>query len=56
MTEIQGTFSLDDEGNLTEHNINMIFTVTEMDGRRIKKVNLKIKYLTEEEKDSDKEN
>ena len=46
---------LDDEGNLTEHNINMIFTVTEMDGRRIKKVNLKLKYLMEDEKDLDKE-
>ena len=36
---------LDDEGNLTSHRINMIFTVTDMDGRKVTKVKLKIKYL-----------
>ncbi|MBP3431902.1 MAG: HlyC/CorC family transporter [Clostridia bacterium] len=42
---------IDEEGNLTQHRINMIFTVTEMDGRRIEKVNLKIKYIDEVEDD-----
>ena len=36
---------LDDEGNLIKHNIKMIFTITEMDGRGIEKINLKIIYL-----------
>ncbi len=36
---------IDDEGNLTKHNIKMIFTVIQMDGRAVKKVNLKIIYL-----------
>ncbi len=40
---------IDDEGNLTEHKINMIFTVTQMDGRRVEKVNLKIVFLDKEE-------
>ncbi len=39
---------LDDEGNLTLHKINMIFTVTNMDGRKVNKVNLKIKYIDNE--------
>jgi len=40
---------IDDEGNLTQHKINMIFKITEMEGHRVKKVNLKIKYLTDEQ-------
>lgn len=36
---------IDDEGNLTQHKINMIFTVTKMDGHRVQKLNLKIEYL-----------
>lgn len=43
---------IDDEGNLTEHNINMEFTVTEMEGHRIDIVTLKIIYLYKEEKDN----
>ena len=45
---------IDDEGNLTEHKINMIFTITQIDGRRVEKVNLKIVYLNEEEKQDDR--
>ena len=40
---------LDDEGNLTQHKINMIFTVTKMEGHRIEMVNLKIIYLDDED-------
>ena len=36
---------LDDEGNLTQHKINMIFTVTKMDGHRVENLNLRIEYL-----------
>ncbi len=42
---------LDDEGNLTQHIIDMIFTITEMDGRRVQKVNLKIKYVSKHDED-----
>lgn len=45
---------IDDEGNLTQHNINMIFTVTKVDGHRIKMVNLKI-CLQEEDENKDKD-
>lgn len=51
---------IDDEGNLTQHEIKMTFTVTKMDGRRIEKVNVKLVYLnklseepTEEKKDAE---
>lgn len=40
---------IDGEGNLTEKKINMIFTITKMQGHRIRKVNLKIKYLNNED-------
>ncbi|MDE6583124.1 MAG: hemolysin family protein, partial [Clostridia bacterium] len=43
---------LDDEGNLTEHKINMLFTITEIEGHRVKKVNLKIERI-EEKKSGD---
>lgn len=46
---------LDDEGNLTQHKINMIFTVTKMEGHRIEMVNLKIIYLDEDTSQKDKE-
>lgn len=48
---------IDDEGFLTQHKINMVFTVTKMDGHRIEMVNLKINYLNEvpSSKDKDKE-
>lgn len=47
---------LDDEGNLTENKIDMLFTVTEIEGHRVKKVNLKINYLDKtNDEDSDKE-
>ena len=52
---------IDDEGNLTEHRINMIFTVTKLDDHKIEVVNLKIVYLDEikkdkqEKKDDDKD-
>lgn len=46
---------LDDEGNLTQHNIDMIFTITEMDGRRVQKVNLKIVYHSDKEVGDEKE-
>lgn len=36
---------IDGEGNLTQHKINMIFTVTKMDGHRIEKLNLKLLFL-----------
>lgn len=49
---------IDDEGNLTQHRINMIFTVTKIDGHRVEMVNLKIEYLDEvkqsKEKDDEK--
>lgn len=41
---------IDDEGNLTEHRINMIFTVTEVDARRVVRVKLKIEYVDEVKK------
>lgn len=40
---------IDDEGNLTENKINMVFTVTKMDGRRVEKVNLKLEHVGEKE-------
>ncbi len=43
---------IDDEGNLTIHNIKMIFTVTKMDGRRVQMVNLKIVYLQNEDNEN----
>lgn len=46
---------LDDEGNLTQHKINMIFTVTKMEGHRIDMVNLKIEYLDNLSEEKDKE-
>ena len=52
---------IDDEGNLTEHRINMIFTVTKLEDHKIEVVNLKIVYLDEikkdkqEKKDDDKD-
>lgn len=47
---------IDDEGNLTEHKINMIFTVTKLVDHKIEMVNLKIVYLNEEgQEKSDKE-
>lgn len=42
---------IDDEGNLTEHKINMVFTVTKLVDHKIEMVNLKIVYLDEEEKE-----
>ena len=47
---------IDDEGNLIQHKINMIFTVTKMENHRIKKVHLKIVYLSEDDKSSDDKN
>ena len=52
---------IDDEGNLTEHRINMIFTVTKLEDHKIEVVNIKIVYLDEikkdkqEKKDDDKD-
>ena len=52
---------IDDEGNLTEHRINMIFTVTKLEDHKIEMVNLRIVYLDEikkdkqEKKDDDKD-
>ena len=49
---------LDDEGNLTQHKINMVFTVTKMDGHRVQKFDLKILYvdkISEESKDDKKD-
>ncbi len=48
---------IDGEGNLTQHNINMKFTVTKMDGHRIEEVNLKVEYLNKlsEEPEEEKE-
>lgn len=40
---------IDDEGNLTKHNIKMIFTITQLEGRKVEKVNLKIEYLDNED-------
>lgn len=40
---------LDDEGNLTEHKISMLFTIIEMESHRVKKVNLKIERIDEQE-------
>lgn len=42
---------IDDEGNLIEHKINMIFTVTKLVDHKIEMVNLKIVYLDEDDKD-----
>lgn len=39
---------IDGEGNLTQNKINMIFTVTEMEGHRIEMVELKIIYVSDE--------
>lgn len=47
---------IDDEGNLTQHRINMIFTITKMDGHRLEMVNLKINYLDKVENSNDKDN
>lgn len=41
---------IDDEGNLTENKINMIFKVTKLVDHKIEMVNLKIVHLDEEEK------
>ena len=49
---------IDGEGNLTQHKINMIFTVTKMDGHRIEKLNLKLLFLnklSEEEVETKKD-
>lgn len=49
---------LDDEGNLTQHKINMVFTVTKMDGLRVQEFKLKLIYmdkLSEEPKEDKKE-
>ena len=43
---------IDDEGNLTEHKINMQFIVSKMEGHRIDVVELKIVYLDNEEKEN----
>lgn len=42
---------IDDEGNLIEHKINMVFTVTKLVDHKIEMVNLKIVYLDEDDKD-----
>ncbi|MBP3619872.1 MAG: HlyC/CorC family transporter [Clostridia bacterium] len=42
---------IDDEGNLTQNKINMIFTITKMEGHRIRKVNLKISYIKDEQEE-----
>ncbi len=46
---------IDDEGNLTEHRIVMVFTVTEVDARRVVRTRLKINYIdaAPEQKDAD---
>ncbi len=46
---------LDDEGNLTQHNISMVFTVVKMDNRRIEQVRLKIVYNDKDEQKKDEE-
>lgn len=45
---------IDDEGNLIQNKINMIFTVKKMDGHRIELVNLKIEKVQGEDQKSDK--
>lgn len=42
---------IDGEGNLTQNKINMIFTITKMDGHRIRKANLKISYIKDEDEE-----
>lgn len=42
---------IDDEGNLTQHKINMQFVVSKMEGHRIDMVNLKIVYIGKEDKE-----
>lgn len=42
---------IDDEGNLTQHKIDMQFVVSKMEGHRIDIVNLKIIYIGEESKE-----
>ncbi|MBE7075960.1 MAG: HlyC/CorC family transporter [Clostridiales bacterium] len=41
---------IDGEGNLTQHKINMKFTIVKMEAHRIKKIRLKIIYQNDEEK------
>lgn len=43
---------IDDEGNLTQNKIKMLFTVTKIDGRRVEEVNLKISDLDNQEEKS----
>lgn len=42
---------IDDEGNLTENKVNMIFKVTKLVDHKIEMVNLKIVHLNDEDKD-----
>lgn len=44
---------IDDEGNLTQHKIDMQFVVSKMEGHRIDAVNLKIIYVDDENGKSD---
>ncbi len=46
---------IDDEGNLIQHKINMMFTITGMDGHRVEKVKLKIQYLDDEQDNNEEE-
>ena len=41
---------IDDEGNLTEKKINMVFTVTKLVDHKVEMVNLKIFFLNEDDK------
>lgn len=44
---------IDDEGNLTQHKIKMTFKIMQMEGHRMKQLDLKISYLNDEESASD---
>ncbi len=46
---------IDDEGNLTRHNITMVFTITKLDGHRIEMVNLQIVDNGDEKEEEKKE-
>lgn len=46
---------IDDEGNLTEHKINMVFSVTKLEDHKIEAVNLKIEYVHDDEDKSTQE-
>ncbi|MBQ8792471.1 MAG: phosphoadenosine phosphosulfate reductase family protein, partial [Clostridia bacterium] len=47
---------IDDEGNLTSKKINMVFTIKKMEGHLIRKANLKIHYLKDEEEEEKQKN